>query len=43
MKLEHIETPALVLDLDLMEGNMRKMDAMLEGSSIRLRPHYKSN
>ena len=30
MKLEHIETPALVLDLDLMEGNMRKMDAMLE-------------
>lgn len=43
MKLEHIETPALVLDLDLMEANMRKMDAMLEGSSIRLRPHYKSN
>lgn len=43
MKLEHIETPALVLDLDLMEGNMRKMDAMLEGSNIRLRPHYKSN
>lgn len=43
MKLKHIETPALILDLDLMEDNMRTMDALLAGSSIRLRPHYKSH
>ena len=43
MKLEHIETPALIVDLDLMEANMQAMDQLLSGSSIRLRPHYKSN
>lgn len=43
MKLEHIETPALVLDLDLMEENMRTMDRLLDGSRISLRPHYKSH
>lgn len=43
MKLEHLETPALLVDLDIMEANMQAMDRLLEGSGIRLRPHYKSN
>jgi len=43
MKLEHIETPALILDLDVMEANMQTMNQLLAGSNIRLRPHYKSH
>ena len=43
MRIEHIETPALILDLDVMERNMDVMDKLLEGSGARLRPHYKSN
>lgn len=43
MHIEQIETPALILDLDVMERNMDSMDAMLLGSGARLRPHYKSN
>jgi 3-hydroxy-D-aspartate aldolase len=43
MRIEHIETPALILDLDVMERNMEAMDKLLEGSNARLRPHYKSN
>lgn len=43
MRIEQIETPALILDLDAMERNMDSMDTMLLGSGVRLRPHYKSN
>ncbi|NCB41552.1 MAG: DSD1 family PLP-dependent enzyme [Clostridia bacterium] len=43
MRIEQIETPALILDLDLMERNMESMDHLLKGSKARLRPHYKSN
>lgn len=43
MKLQYIETPALVVDLDRLEGNMKKAVALLEGSGISLRPHYKSH
>ena len=43
MRIEQIETPALILDLDILEHNMDAMDKLLEGSNARLRPHYKSN
>ena len=43
MKLQYMETPALVVDLDRLEGNMKKAMALLEGSGISLRPHYKSH
>lgn len=43
MRIEQIETPALILDLDVMERNMDSMDKLLFGSNARLRPHYKSN
>ena len=43
MKLEHLETPALILDLDIVEENIQTMNQLLSGSNISLRPHYKSH
>ena len=43
MQLTDLETPALVLDLDLFEQNLDTMDRILEGSGAKLRPHYKSH
>lgn len=43
MKLEQLETPALMIDLDILEKNMEVMKSMLEGTSMKLRPHYKSH
>jgi 3-hydroxy-D-aspartate aldolase len=41
--LDEIDTPALVLDLDALEGNIARMAAALQGSGVRLRPHAKSH
>ena len=43
MKAEQLETPALVVDMDAMEENIRAMERLLEGTGIALRPHYKSH
>ena len=43
MRLEQIETPALIVDLDVMEQNMDTMDQLLAKTPMKLRPHYKSN
>ncbi|NLT58739.1 MAG: DSD1 family PLP-dependent enzyme [Clostridiales bacterium] len=43
MKVCQIETPALILDLDVMERNMAVMKAFTDSVGIRLRPHYKSH
>ena len=43
MRLEQIETPALIVDLDVMEQNMDTMDRLLKETPMKLRPHYKSN
>jgi D-serine deaminase-like pyridoxal phosphate-dependent protein len=43
MRVEQLETPALVLDLDRMEENIREMRRLLAGTGIALRPHYKSH
>ena len=43
MKLENLETPALIVDLDVMESNMAAMSRLLEGTGMGLRPHYKSH
>ena len=43
MKLYDLPTPALVADADILEANQACMNALLEGSSLRLRPHYKSH
>lgn len=43
MKLNQLETPALVADLDIIEKNMETMKTILSGSILRLRPHFKSH
>src|SRR5882672_8641928 len=41
--LDDIDTPALVVDLDALEGNIARMAQAMEGSAARLRPHAKSH
>jgi len=41
--LEEIDTPALVLDLDALEGNIARMAESVAASGVRLRPHAKSH
>lgn len=43
MRLEQLETPALVLDMDAFEQNRRLMKTFVETAGIALRPHYKSH
>lgn len=43
MHINQLETPALILDLDLFEHNINTINKMLEGSHMKMRPHYKSN
>jgi len=41
--LDDIDTPALVVDLDALEGNIARMAQAMERSPARLRPHAKSH
>src|SRR4249920_1743261 len=43
MPLEEVDTPALVVDLDALEGNIARMAEAAKGSEVRLRPHAKSH
>jgi D-serine deaminase-like pyridoxal phosphate-dependent protein len=43
MRIEEIETPALVVDLDLFELNLQTMAGAAANSGIRLRPHSKAH
>jgi len=38
-----LETPALILDLDLMEKNIRQMSEYFSGRKAKLRPHVKNH
>jgi D-serine deaminase-like pyridoxal phosphate-dependent protein len=38
-----VNTPALLLDLNVMESNLNKMAAFFQGGPTRLRPHYKNH
>jgi len=38
-----IETPALILDLEIFERNIQKMQAFANEGGLGLRPHYKSH
>jgi len=42
MPVEELETPVLVVDLDIMERNLSTMMSILEGSNLKLRPHLKT-
>jgi len=43
MQMYHLETPALILDMDKMEANIRTMQKHVESCGVALRPHYKSH
>src|SRR5438132_1510922 len=43
MRLNEIDTPALLLDLDAMERNLAKMAGFFSAGSTKLRPHYKNH
>jgi D-serine deaminase-like pyridoxal phosphate-dependent protein len=43
MNFRDLETPALLLDLDLMEKNIRRMSEYFRGKKAKLRPHVKNH
>ena len=43
MKLGNISTPALIVDKNTFENNAEEMSRLLEGSNLKLRPHFKSH
>jgi D-serine deaminase-like pyridoxal phosphate-dependent protein len=43
MKLNQIKTPALIVNLDAMEANLRGMADFFAGGPCRLRPHFKNH
>ncbi len=43
MTIDGLSTPALVLDINLLKANAEAMRKLLEGTSLKLRPHYKSH
>ena len=43
MNISGLNTPALVLDVNILKANMEAMKRLLEGSTLKLRPHYKSH
>jgi D-serine deaminase-like pyridoxal phosphate-dependent protein len=42
-RLQDVDTPALILDLDRFESNLERMRAAAAGYNVRLRPHAKSH
>ncbi|HLT98289.1 MAG TPA: DSD1 family PLP-dependent enzyme [Burkholderiaceae bacterium] len=42
-RLEDVDTPALILDLDAFEDNLRSMQALAESHGVALRPHGKAH
>lgn len=42
MRLDDIDTPALILDLDAIDDNIASMQRLLDGTPVRLRPHFKT-
>lgn len=43
MHVEQIETPALVIDLNTLDRNAEIMNDFVSGTTMSLRPHYKSH
>ena len=42
-RLEEVDTPALVIDLDAFERNLERMAAFVRKAGVRLRPHAKTH
>lgn len=43
MQLKQLETPALIVNMDLFDENIKTMKDFLEHAGLSLRPHYKSH
>ncbi len=43
MKLEELDTPALLIDLDRMERNIQTWQAEISSQNVKLRPHVKTH
>src|SRR5215831_8791700 len=43
MPLDEVDTPALVIDLDAFERNLRRLSERIAGSSVKARPHAKTH
>ena len=43
MHLEELETPSLIVDLDVLKRNLAHMAARMEGLGVALRPHVKTH
>jgi D-serine deaminase-like pyridoxal phosphate-dependent protein len=43
ISLDKLDTPSLVVDLDLMEGNMNRMKQFIDSRPLELRPHTKAH
>jgi D-serine deaminase-like pyridoxal phosphate-dependent protein len=43
MPVDEVDTPALLLDLDVFEANLRALHEAVRGSGARVRPHAKSH
>jgi len=41
--IHDLPTPALLLDIDVLEGNLRRMSARCKDLGVRLRPHVKTH
>lgn len=43
MNRNQLDTPALILDIDILDGNLRKMRDLAAGAGKKLRPHIKTH
>ena len=43
MSLDEVDTPALVVDLDAFERNLKRLSERVAGTGVRLRPHAKTH
>ena len=43
MRVTELETPSVIIDLDVMEGNIRRMQAYCDSLGVNLRPHIKTH
>jgi D-serine deaminase-like pyridoxal phosphate-dependent protein len=43
MDIDQITTPALLVDLDTMERNQRRLTDLFHGKAVRVRPHFKNH
>lgn len=43
MRIEQLETPALILDMDIVDRNIQTMKDFIRPTGLALRPHYKSS